>query len=138
MAIPLYDITRVETIEMSNIESIGEHPLTQYHGKLIPLVILEQPFEISETEATPLLILHHNSQTIGLVVHSIDDIFEDENHISIPLNLPGKKGIIVLNGIATDIIDTSYYLATAYTMFSPEQGVVFDKNALEFSMLHYI
>ena len=128
IAIPLFEITRVETIDMASIESFDEHPLIQYHNILIPLVILDKNVRGSEDATKPLLILTHENQTIGLVVHSIDDIFENEKEIGINLNLPGKNSIVVLNNVATDVVDTLYYFNKTFSVFGSQQ------NNLEFKL----
>jgi two-component system chemotaxis sensor kinase CheA len=122
IAIPLFEIERVETIDMSRIESFDAHPLVQYHEALIPLMILVKPSCSSDDTNKPFLILTRENQTIGLVVYSIGDIFENEENVSIDLNLPGKKGVVVLNGIATDVIDTSYYFKEALSLFGSQQS----------------
>ncbi|MCK5621916.1 MAG: response regulator, partial [Alphaproteobacteria bacterium] len=68
-------------------------------------------------------------RSMGLLVDEIVDIVEDRLSIELTTERPGMLGSAIIDGDATDIVDTSYYLTQAYgDWFVPHGG---DTTTLE-------
>jgi two-component system chemotaxis sensor kinase CheA len=60
---------------------------------------------------------------MGLLVDEILDIVEDRLEIELTTERPGMLGSAIIDGEATDVVDTSYYLTQAYgDWFVPHGG----------------
>ena len=62
----------------------------------------------------PVLVFNDGDRTMGLMVDEIVDVVEDRLHIELSGSRPGLLGSAVIGGIATDVIDTGYWLTQAW------------------------
>ena len=113
MAVPLGLVARLEDISRDKIEISCGAPVTQYRGKLMPLI------SIGGTPATdrpsqPLLVFADGERTMGLMVDEIVDVVEDRLEIELSGSRPGLLGSAVIAGHATDVLDTGYWLMQAW------------------------
>ena len=113
MAVPLGLVARLEDIAREKIEISCGAPVTQYRGKLMPLI------SIGGTPATdkpsqPLLVFADGERTMGLMVDEIVDVVEDRLEIELSGSRPGLLGSAVIAGHATDVLDTGYWLMQAW------------------------
>ncbi|MDE2515098.1 MAG: chemotaxis protein CheW [Rhodospirillales bacterium] len=112
MAVPLGLVARLEDIPRERIEMSGGAPVTQYRGKLMPLVALAgMP---GEGPRQPVLVFADRDRSMGLMVDEIVDVVEDRLHIELSGDRPGLLGTAVIGGYATDVIDTGYWLTQAW------------------------
>jgi two-component system chemotaxis sensor kinase CheA len=112
MAVPLGLVARLEDIPRDKIETSCGQPVTQYRGKLMPLVAMDG---VGHTETThqPVLVFTDRTHSMGLMVDEIVDVVEDKLEIELSGARPGLLGTAVIAGKSTDLIDTSYWLTQA-------------------------
>jgi two-component system, chemotaxis family, sensor kinase CheA len=84
----------------------------QYRGKLMKLVPFAG-FVDSERARQPVLVFTDGGRSMGLMVDAITDVVEDRLHIELSGARPGLLGTAVINGQATDVIDTGHWLQQA-------------------------
>ena len=118
-AVPLGLVARLEHIPRKRIESSAGQPVTQYRGRLMPLVALSGAID-RERESHPVLVFSDvdrgvgRDRAMGLVVDEIVDVAEDTLRVELSGDRPGLLGTAVIDGRATDVIDTVYWLRQAF------------------------
>ncbi len=123
-AVPLALVARLEEIEGENIEFSNGKPITQYRGKLMPLIPVAENIEINaESGRQPVLVFTDGDRSMGLVVDEIVDIIEDRLSIELGSEKKGVFGSAIISGAATDIIDTGYFLAEAHGDWFGKDGI---------------
>lgn len=113
-AVPLALVSRLEEIDMKDVEYSGNMPMVQYREKLMPLVPFSGAVHMPEEGKKPLLVFSERDRYVGLVVDEIIDIVDERLDIKMKSQQPGCFGTAVLAGRATDIVDTEYYVRQAY------------------------
>jgi two-component system chemotaxis sensor kinase CheA len=113
MAVPLNLVARLENIAREKIELSSGSPVTQYRGKLMPLVSLTN-HEDASTSSQSLLVFADGDHSMGLMVDEIIDVVEDRLAIELGSGRPGTLGTAVIAGQATDVLDTGYWLTLAW------------------------
>jgi len=113
MAVPLSLVARLENIARDKIEMSSGSPVTQYRGKLMPLVSLTNHDDTS-TPSQSLLVFADGDHSMGLMVDEIIDVVEDRLDIELGSGRPGTLGTAVVAGEATDVLDTGYWLIQAW------------------------
>lgn len=123
-AVPLALVARLEEIEGENIEYSNGKPITQYRGKLMPLIPVADNIEVkAESGRQPVLVFTDGDRSMGLVVNEIIDIIEDRLSIELGSEKKGVFGSAIISGSATDIIDTGYFLGEAHGDWFGKDGV---------------
>lgn len=123
MAVPLALVARLEEIDLDEVEISNGQLVVQYRGGLMPLLPLRADGEISRTGRQPAIVFADRDRSMGLLVDEIVDIVEDRLSIELTTERPGMLGSAIVDGEATDIVDTSYYLTQAYgDWFVPHGG----------------
>ena len=112
MAVPLGLVSRLEDIPRDKIEMSCGEPVTQYRGKLMPLVPISGIHD-PEREIQSVLVFADRDRTMGLMVDRIIDVVDDRLAIELGGARPGLLGTAVIRGEATDVIDTGYWLTQA-------------------------
>ena len=113
MAVPLGLVARLEDIPREKIEMSCGAPVTQYRGKLMPLIAIEGGID-QQKPTQPLLVFADGDRTMGLMVDEIVDVVEDKLDIELAAGRPGLLGTAVIGGQATDVLDTGYWLTQAW------------------------
>ena len=113
-AVPLALVARLEEVDCKDIESTNSRHVVQYRGQLMPLVSSGGLLEVPEEGKLPVLVFSDNGRSMGLVVDRIVDIVEDVMEVELADSRPDFVGSAVIDGKATDIIDTTYYLSQAF------------------------
>jgi two-component system, chemotaxis family, sensor kinase CheA len=113
LAVPLGLVARLEDIPREKIESSGGATVTQYRGKLMPLVPFTGVVD-AEKPRQPVLVFNDGDRSMGLMVDEIVDVVEDRLNIELSAGRPGLLGTAVIAGHATDVIDTGYWLMQAW------------------------
>jgi len=113
MAVPLGLVARLEDIPREKIELSCGSPVTQYRGKLMPLIAIDGGMD-SEKPTQPLLVFADGDRIMGLMVDEIIDVVEDTLDIELTGVRPGLLGTAVIGGQATDVLDTGYWLMQAW------------------------
>jgi two-component system chemotaxis sensor kinase CheA len=113
-AVPLALVSRIEDVETSRIERVAGRTVLQYRGRLIPLLPLEEAdAERSPADGMPrkVLIIADGDRAMGLEVDDIIDIAETRIVTEVDSAAPGLLGSLIVDGVATDLIDIGYYWA---------------------------
>ena len=127
-AVPLGLIARLEDIDRSKIEFSAGQPVTQYRGRLMPLVPMGGVLDPDRARYSVLVFsddetgrgvpsragVADGGRCMGLVVDQIVDVVEEILQVELTGMRPGLLGSAVIAGQATDVIDISYYLTQAY------------------------
>jgi two-component system chemotaxis sensor kinase CheA len=123
MAVPLALVARLEEIDLDEVEISNGQLVVQYRGGLMPLLPLRADGEITRTGRQSAIVFADRDRSMGLLVDEIVDIVEDRLSIELTTERPGMLGSAIIDGEATDIVDTSYYLTQAYgDWFVPHGG----------------
>jgi two-component system chemotaxis sensor kinase CheA len=123
MAVPLALVARLEEIALDDVEISNGQLVVQYRGGLMPLLPLRADGEIAKTGRQSAIVFADRDRSMGLLVDEIVDIVEDRLSIELTTERPGMLGSAIIDGDATDIVDTSYYLTQAYgDWFVPHSG----------------
>jgi two-component system chemotaxis sensor kinase CheA len=119
-AVPLGLVARLEEIPAERIEvAVDGAPVTQYRGRLMPLVPLSGTLDPSRPRQTVLVFadserrLGHD-RCMGLVVDEIIDVVDDVVSMQLGTECAGYLGKAVIAGKVTDIIDTGHWLTRAF------------------------
>ena len=135
-AVPLGLVSRLEEIDMVNVETSGGMPVIQYRGELMPLVIADGAAELGEDGKRGVLVFADGNRKMGVVVDQILDIVEERLTIELASTRPGYIGGAVLNGLATDVIDIGYYATQAYAdWFRVDGDAAYGNNGRKTSVL---
>jgi two-component system chemotaxis sensor kinase CheA len=116
-AVPLSLVSRLENIERTRIEYSDGMPLTQYRGKLMPLVSVTAGGAATgggSGDHQAVLVFAEGGRVMGLMVDEIVDVIEDNLRIELASNQSGFLGTAVIGGRATDILDTGFWLKRAF------------------------
>jgi len=113
-AVPLALVARLEEIDMATTERSNNQFVVQYRGHLMPLIPFDPAHEWKTEGRQPILVFTEGDRSMGLVVDDIVDIVEDHLNIELSAKEPGLVGSAVIDGKATSVIDTGYYLTRAF------------------------
>jgi two-component system chemotaxis sensor kinase CheA len=113
MGVPLGLVARLEDIPREKIEMSCGMPVTQYRGKLMPLIAIDGGID-REKPTQPLLVFAEGDRIMGLMVDEIIDVVEDRLDIELAGARAGLLGTAVIGGQATDVLDTGYWLMQAW------------------------
>ena len=115
--VPLSLIARLEAIPREKIERSASGYLTQYRGKLMPLVPMgEMVIEMGAGNAEgtqAVLVFSEGHHTMGLMVDEIVDVVHGTLDIELASTRPGLLGTAIIAGQAADVLDTGYWLTEA-------------------------
>ncbi len=113
-AVPLSLVARLEEIEVETIEISDGKPVVQYRGQLMPLVSLDNTYQLKTEGRQPILVFADGDKSMGIVVDEIIDILEDDINIELSSAIDGQVGTAVINGHATEMIDVAFYIEKAF------------------------
>lgn len=114
-AIPLSFIGRLEEFERAKIEDAGGKAVTQYRGRLMPILGYAGIDGYLPESRQPVLVFHQDEREIGMAVDEIVDVVEAAFTIDTTHATPGTVGAAIIDGKAVDILDVSELIA-------PEHG----------------
>ncbi len=123
-AVPLALVARLEELDRSTIEHSNGVPVVQYRGSLMPLLAIDDKFELGTEGRQPVLVFTDRERSMGLMVEEIVDIVEDHLNIELASNKKGMIGTAVIGGNATDVIDASVFLTKAFGDWYGSEEVV--------------
>jgi len=114
LAVPVSLVARLEEIPQSSIERCGDRLCVQYRGDLLPVQeIAGMEAATDAPDPRPVIVFTEGRRSMGLLVHKIQDIVEERLIIRMQSQRPGVLGTAIINGHATDVIDTHYYVMQA-------------------------
>ncbi len=112
-AVPLELISRLEEIEVSNIELAGIDPVVQYRGDLMRLITLGE-FHLPNTELVNIIVFSYDRKNIGLIVDEIIDIVPAQYDVKLTTKSAADEsclGSMVIAGKTTDVVDVASILS---------------------------
>ncbi len=112
-AVPLALVARIEDMPLDQIETSSGRPVAQYRGALMPLAVME-PLPPGATGNRPVLVFTDRGRSMGLVVHEVVDVVEENLVIELSAAQPQLLGTAVIAGRVTDVIDAGYWLIQAW------------------------
>ncbi len=113
-AVPLNLVSRLESVPQSAIEYASGQPMSQYRGRLMPLVAVSGSRDRTAAALQPVLVFTDHNRVMGLMVDEIIDVVEDHLQVELASEQPGFLGTAIVQGRATDILDASFWLKTAF------------------------
>jgi two-component system chemotaxis sensor kinase CheA len=113
MAVPLSLVARLEEFPRKQIEHSGGRLVVQYRGDLLPLLPIEGLEQGDAPDPQPVVVFSEDGRSMGLMVSQIHDILEEHLVIRMPSQRSGVLGTAIVNGKATDIVDTRHYVVQA-------------------------
>jgi two-component system chemotaxis sensor kinase CheA len=112
-AVPLELVARLEDIARERIETAGGLPVTQYRGRLMPLLAMDG-VEVGVHATQPVLVFSDAGRTMGMMVDEIVDVVQDRLSVEIGCGRTGLLGTAVIAGQATDVVDIGHWLTLAW------------------------
>ena len=126
MAIPLSTLARLEEFPVAQVEMSGSQWVTQYRGRILPLVRLtvvleERRARLRALQAPPapdsgpiqVLVLNHEGRQFGLVVERILDIVEDRADVKSAAARASVLYSVVIGDRVTELLDIPAILRSA-------------------------
>jgi two-component system chemotaxis sensor kinase CheA len=117
--VPLGLVARLEAIPREKIERNAGGMLTQYRGKLMPLIPMGEGGGYAGAGATDagstqaVLVFSEGEHSMGLMVDEIVDVVHGSLKIELGSAQPGLLGTAIIAGQAADVLDTGYWLTAA-------------------------
>ena len=112
-AVPLGLVARLERIPAGKIERVSGRTVTQYCGKLMPLVPFIDDFSAGSAADHPILVFTEGERSVGLLVEEIVDVVHDRLLVEMGSATTGFLGTAVIAGAATEVVDTAHWLSQA-------------------------
>jgi two-component system chemotaxis sensor kinase CheA len=115
-AVPLGVVARLEDLPREKIEYSAGQPVTQYRGRLMPLVPFAGHIDPAAERYAVLVFTDGQGQgerSMGLLVDEIVDVVDEALNIQLSGDRPGLLGTAVIAGKATDVIDIGHWLTAA-------------------------
>jgi two-component system chemotaxis sensor kinase CheA len=115
MALDLAQVSRLESLERSAIERVGDNLVVQYRGEILPVIDLERALperrtsrrtdKPAVTEEAPVVISSFGAKSCGLMVHRILDILDADLSDATAGSREGIRACAVIDGRVNEIID---------------------------------
>lgn len=109
-AVPLSDVHRIESFDMSAVEIVQESNVIQYRDRLLPLLSTTGTDGVRREGHQTILVFGDDDSSVGLAIEQIVDIMEDELKIEQPSISPSYLGSAIVGECAVDVLDPSYFL----------------------------
>jgi two-component system chemotaxis sensor kinase CheA len=131
MALDLSRVARLESVDRSKIERVGDKLVVQYRGEILPLIDLEGALPErrsrrrteepdAATEAT-VIICTLQGRSCGLLVHRILDILDADLSEATSGSRDGITACAVIDGRVNEIIDLEKLVERADPGFFTQQ-----------------
>jgi len=119
MAAPMSDVARLEDIQCSSVEQVGEQRMVQYRGEIIPLidVFATLPERRNRTRPTEeeaarvgsgslqVVVYSCGTHDVGLIVDQILDVIEEAIEVTGQSTRQGVLGTAVIQERVTELIN---------------------------------
>jgi two-component system, chemotaxis family, sensor kinase CheA len=132
LAVPLEDVSRLETIDVNHIESGGQHQVLQYRGEIMPLLRTAELLperrarmrnETEEPKMLSVVVLGKPGRTLGLVVDDVLDVVETAGELRKVGCRQGVIGTLVVQNRVTEVLDLQWLVAAAGFDMSEEPSL---------------
>jgi two-component system, chemotaxis family, sensor kinase CheA len=109
-AVPLELVSRLEDLNVSEIEYSGGRPVVQYRNGLMCLATLGN--QVLPTDGIcEVIVFTYDGKTVGLVVDEILDILACDPAVSLTSDDRNFIGTIIMQGKSTDVVDVGHLLS---------------------------
>jgi two-component system chemotaxis sensor kinase CheA len=115
MALDLTQVSRLESLDRSSIERVGDNLVVQYRGEILPVIDLEQTLPERRTrrrtekataaQDAPVIISTFGTKSCGLLVHRILDILDADLSDATAGSREGIRACAVIDGRVNEILD---------------------------------
>ncbi len=112
-AVPLSQVARLEEFTADQIEEADGQLLVQYRDALLPVIPANPQMDVRARSPRPIVVLGLDGRSMGLAVDEIRDIVEERIRYEGVAQRPGIRGVAVIAGRATEVIDPAWFLSTA-------------------------
>lgn len=124
-AIPMGLVSRIERVRADQVELIGNQEVIKYRDGILPLMRVEQAISSMPTEMNNklnVIVIALAHREVGLVASEIRDIKDVAMNLD-PASLPerGVMGTLVINKVATRILEILDMVRTVHPIWIPEQ-----------------
>ena len=124
VAMPLASVARLEHVDAGQVELVGGREVVQYRGTILPLARLDRLLGAygDATQDTELLVVVYSraGRSVGLVVHEIVDIVDDDVARHSDIEDRGLVGSTVLGDRVTELLDVRAAVLAADGSFYDE------------------
>ena len=119
MVIPLSLVARLDHVPCDRVEYAGGQAMTQYRGRLMPLVAISGALDMTRPDQAVLVFTDTEHPTgrdrgVGLVVDAIVDVIEDTLQIQPIGSRPGVLGTAIVGGQAVEVIEPGFWLTQVF------------------------
>ncbi len=111
-ALPLSLITRIESVDATQIETTGQGLVLRHRGRLTPLLPAAEGVQLRAFNQ-PVLIVGVGGETMGLLVDDIVDIVDAPLDIQIAQDQPGVLGSADFGGAIAELLDLAHFIRAA-------------------------
>jgi two-component system chemotaxis sensor kinase CheA len=127
VAMPLASVARLEHVAAAQVELVGGREVVQYRGTILPLARLDRLLGVydAEQDAELLVVVYSRAgRSVGLVVHEIVDIVDDDVARHSDIEDQGLLGSTVLGERVTELLDVRSAVLAADRSFydAPSDG----------------
>jgi len=135
-AVPLTSIVRLEEINLQDIEFSDGQPVVQYRDQLMPIINMTSQMDFNESINKPVLVFAVKGRFAGIMIESIIDIHETVMDLKLSSEKEGVFGSVIIDGKATDVVDTDYIIASHFSHASKKAAkdelevTTFEENCL--------
>ncbi|MDP3370748.1 MAG: chemotaxis protein CheW, partial [Brevundimonas sp.] len=131
-AAPLANVSRIEEVAAGQIEWIDGRSVIQYRGRLMPIIGPDAAAANAwdGPDQRPLLVFTRDERSVGLLVNEIVDIVESVVETDMTAAGAGALGGLIIGGVATELIDVSYYWSRAFPDEDAGAGGAADRPAV--------
>jgi two-component system chemotaxis sensor kinase CheA len=112
--VPLSLVARLEEIPAARFERADGRWLVQYRDSLLTIVPARDGLDVTAKDPRPVVVFSDGEHAMGLAVEEIRDIVDDNVLIEARGGRSGVLGVAVVNGRATELLDTGYFLRQAH------------------------
>ncbi len=115
IAVPLHAVARIEEIPRARIESAGGRTVTQYRGRILPLVDVTEVVggrQSGVNDPVQAIVLAQAGHEAGVIVEQVLDVVEEAVKVDPLSRSRGVLGSAVLGGKVTDILELQAFLGS--------------------------
>ena len=125
IAVPLQAVARIEEIPRARIETAGHRTVTQYRGRILPLVDVTEVVggrPAAANDPVQAIVLAHGGREAGVIVEQVLDVVEESVTVDPISRSRGRLGSAVLGGKVTDILELQAFLGSTGRSAGAEAG----------------
>ena len=126
VAMPLASVARLEHVEATQVELVGGREVVQYRGTILPLVRLDRilgAYGSEQSDELLVVVYSRGGRSVGMVVHEIVDIVDDDAGRHSDIEDSGLVGSTVLGDRVTELLDVRTAILAADAAFYDDPAV---------------